>query len=187
MPSPEQGIKFLDAYIKELQKLYVLVPESGPSNCSRPSDYELPITDEKAERAARLADEYGLNGNVFRNLIPQSFNGFEDWLALQQRKLFKQIRIIPQIKAKIEKPVERSQKVSLTDNEETVLYDMAEHGHQCRNRATISATTNIQEGTLKRVLKSLEGKGLIYRPNGPRSGYTITEEGMRIYKTISAD
>lgn len=89
--------------------------------------------------------------------------------------------------SKIKKSYEEGQKVSLTDNEETTLYDMTAHEHQCRLRSTISATTNIKEGTLKRVLKSLEEKGLVCRPSGLRSGYTITPEGMMVYETISAD
>jgi len=55
----KDDVEFLEAYKKELQKLYILVSESGPSNCSTPPDYELPTTDKKAERAARLADECG--------------------------------------------------------------------------------------------------------------------------------
>jgi len=58
----------------------------------------------KFERVARMADDYGFDGSLFRQLIPS-----DNPLSVQEaRKLRKQIETIPKIIAAIERPINKS-------------------------------------------------------------------------------
>jgi predicted DNA-binding transcriptional regulator AlpA len=58
----------------------------------------------KAEEIARIADKYGFDGSLFRELFP-----VEDPLSIRQaERLTKKIETIPRIIASIEKPVDKS-------------------------------------------------------------------------------
>ncbi len=137
----------------------------------------------RAGRAALLAVENGFDGRKFTSLAID-----DDPTSLQsRRRLREQFETIPIIIAKMEKSEEEEQKVSLTDNELQLLYDMANHENECRHRYIISTATEIPESTLKTILKAFEEKGWIDHPKGSRKGFTITVEGLRIYENISAD
>lgn len=99
-----KDVEFLEAYQKELHKFDKIVWELCPCDFVPLSDDTLPTTDEKDERVARLADENGFDGSLFRNLTI-----FDDPTSLQsKRRLRKQIETIPKIIAAIEKPPDRS-------------------------------------------------------------------------------
>ena len=179
--SKKEDIEFLQAYLKSLQHGYITLEDLSKADLTKTD--ELPTTSPDAERAARLADDNGFEGSLFRYLIPSDVPSIRQL----RRRLKKQVETIPRIIAKIEKSEEEGQKISLTDNELQLLYDMASQKNQCRHRAAIYATTKIAESTLKTILKDFEKKGWIYRPKGLRSGYTITVAGIQIYEIISAD
>lgn len=186
MPSPEKDIEFLQAYQKKLQELYQILSElSYPQDFTPVPEDEVPVISPDAKLVARLADYNGFDGSLFRDLTGDIDP--DPTSASSMRHLRKKFQTIPRIIAKIEKSHEKEQKISLTDNELQLLYDMANKKNECRHRSEIHATTSIAESTLKTILKDFEKKGWINRPKGPRSGYTITVEGLKIYEAISAN
>ena len=101
MPDNKE-VEFLKVYLKRLQENYQILSELAPWEIQLPEN-----TSEDTEHAARIADGNGFDGNIFRNLFPLRLsNELECWLLRQRLK--KQIKIIPRIIAKIEKPVDRS-------------------------------------------------------------------------------
>ena len=66
--SIKDDVEFLEAYLKKLIKAEWELSELEPWDLVSGSDDTIPTTDEDAERAARLADDYGFEGNIFRNL-----------------------------------------------------------------------------------------------------------------------
>ena len=148
MPSSKQDIQFLQEYLKWLIKTEKDLLELAPSDIVPASDDTPPITDEKAERAARLADDNGFDGNIFRNLWGYGLEPAE-WILTTSRYIRKQIATIPRIIAKIEKT------------------DKTEQGWHIENGQVFYDGTDLQfpTGQIQEVLKKLvdsEGKTVLY-------------------------
>ncbi|MHC4539733.1 MAG: hypothetical protein ACYS74_08135 [Planctomycetota bacterium] len=84
------------------------------------------------------------------------------------------------------KEFEETDNATLTDIEWTLLVDMAKNPRITRDQETISTYTDIKQRTLKTLLKRFEERGWISRPHGPRSGYLITEKGVRVHNSIKS-
>jgi predicted DNA-binding transcriptional regulator AlpA len=101
-----KDVEFLKAYLKKLQDDFQTLDYLCPNDIVRhPKDYT-PVTRPDDERVARLADENGFNGNIFRNLLKADDEPVN--IEKMQRGIYKQIKIIPKIIAAIEKPADRS-------------------------------------------------------------------------------
>jgi len=103
MPSLKEDVELLKAYLKELQKRYEVIWELSREDFNPPSD-DIPTTSQNEERVARLADDNGFDGSLFRNLTKN-----DDPTSLQSiRHLEREIETIPRIIAQIEKPADHS-------------------------------------------------------------------------------
>jgi len=99
-----KDIEFLLSYQWRLQKNYQVISELCPCDLAPLSDEILSSTDEKAERVARLADENGFNGSLFRGLAVDG-----DAISLRSLgRIHKQIETVPRIIAQINKSPDRS-------------------------------------------------------------------------------
>ncbi len=95
-------VTFLREFLADRQEMYgrgldlhesELLPDQNPD--------APPTTSPEAERAARLAESVGLDGNTFRALLPEG----EEWtVAGARRDLKKQIRLLPEVIANLENP-----------------------------------------------------------------------------------
>ncbi len=96
----DNNVEFLESFRNELIRTYQIVSELCPSDFAPVPDDPLPTKDEKAERVARLADENGFDGSLFRNSTT-----FDDPTSLlSMRLLGKQNETIYKIIAAIDKP-----------------------------------------------------------------------------------
>jgi predicted transcriptional regulator len=190
--SIQDDIKFLKAYCKQLQWFDQSL-EKDPEECGFSVAGDMPDEDPRDERTAQIANKCGLDGNLYQ--IKYFWKPYANiytnvYSPEAKRRRRRQIETIHKIIDAIEESRKKpkiSAKILLTDKETDVLYDMAAHPNLCRHRLTISTANGIKESTLKLILKCFEKKGWVTRPNGPRKGYIITEEGLQIYEKISAD
>ena len=91
-------IEFLKDYLQKLRELYRTVEELSEEDFTQTET--LPQTSPDEERVARLADQSGFEGNLFRALDADIKWDFQCAL----RKHHKQINIIPKIITKLEEP-----------------------------------------------------------------------------------
>ncbi|OQA91384.1 MAG: hypothetical protein BWY26_01014 [Elusimicrobia bacterium ADurb.Bin231] len=156
MTSSKQDIKFIKNYLKELQKSYKILSEITYEDLIISSDQgDVPTTSSEAERVARLADEYGFDGTLYRNLIPD----FDDNpTSLQSmRHLRKQIEVIPKIIAKIEKTIKTKNKEIIKPKD---LVDLAKALTQVHISRT-QIKRDIAAGKIKSYRKSPRGKHIV--------------------------
>ncbi len=99
-------VEFLRAYLKSLQDSYQTLDYLCPDDFVLPPDDYIPTTSPEAERVARLADDNGFDGNLFRCLL----KGDDGPVSIPSisRYLYEQIETIPRIIAAIERPADRS-------------------------------------------------------------------------------
>ena len=99
--SKQDDIEFLNSRLQCLQRDYGTLQELLPCDLLPTSD-DPPQTSEEDERCAQLADKYGLNGSLFRNLFPlyPDRNGVDFELLIKRYR--KQIEMVPRIIAAIE-------------------------------------------------------------------------------------
>jgi len=98
--SKQAAIEFLKSYLEKLQVQYGDLEQLCPQDL-RPLE-DPPRTSADAERCARLADRYGFDGNLFRNLLPSPPDpdavDYEQALA----KVRREIETIPRIIVRME-------------------------------------------------------------------------------------
>ncbi len=91
---------FLRKFLAKLQADYAKLDENFHESDFGPA--ALPSTSEDAERAARLADSMGLDGNTLRDLTPVAD---AEWtLAMVLRQLKREIELIPRVIDALENP-----------------------------------------------------------------------------------
>ena len=93
-------VEFLKSDLKRLRQEYQLGDALCDSDLQSPQDM-LPETSDNAEQCARLANQYGFDGNVFRNLVPPSLDERPN-IRAELRILQKRIELIPLIISAIE-------------------------------------------------------------------------------------
>jgi len=152
--SIKDNAAFLKAYQKDLQESYHIAHElCYPDDFIPVPEGEVPTTPPDSERVARLADDNGFDGSLFRDLTN---NG--DPTSLQSMKsLKKKIETIPRIIAKIEKAVETEHDETL---EPTDLIDLA----KALTYVQISRTQikrDIYKGKIKSYRKDSKGKHFV--------------------------
>lgn len=162
-------IEFLKRFFSELQSYYQIAQGLSQSDIS-PS--ENTSTDE--ERCARIADDYGFDGNLFRNLYR------EERLSIIEKSLKKRIETIPRIIAAIE---HYSTKKQLSENDLSILFFLKSQQRPIK-QAEIVAGTDLSRRTIGKCLEMLRKERLVYRPNGERKGESITEAGSRQIQDI---
>lgn len=96
----QDNIEFLKSRLRLLQEGYKTLQELLP--CDLLPDDEPPKTSEDEERCARLADEYGFDGNLFRNLFPLDPDHDNVDFNLYLRRYRQQIGMIPRIIVAVE-------------------------------------------------------------------------------------
>ena len=103
-PVPPQGkpdVEFLHSQLQRLQVAYEDLQHLIPQDLLPTGDGP-PETSDDEERCARLADQYGFDGSLFRNLFPLHPDHIsEDWNVLLCR-IEEKIETIPRIIAAIE-------------------------------------------------------------------------------------
>ena len=105
--SKKDNIKLLEDYRKELLHQKQTLPELERSDFHLSNEPYTPSPED--EQAARLADDFGFDGSLFRNSSP--FNLYDDyqfWERWISKNIQKRIDIILRIIAEIEKPPDRS-------------------------------------------------------------------------------
>jgi len=149
MPSPEQDIKFLQAYLKKLQELYQILSElSYPQDFTPVPEDEVPVISPDAKRVARLADDNGFDDSLFRDLTGNIDP--DPTSPSSMRYLRKKIQTIPRIIEKIEKSNKTEQKWHIENGQ--VFYD--------------GTDLQFPSGQIQEVLKKLvdsEGKTVLYK------------------------
>ena len=149
--SKKEDIEFLKAYLKKLQRGYIALDHICKEDLIETD--ELPTTSPDAEHAARLADDNGVDGSLFRYIIPSDVQPIRQL----RRRLEKQIKIIPRIIAKIEKAVET---VRDETTEPTDLIDLAKALTLVyRSRSQIKR--DIYDEKIKSYRKNPKGKHLV--------------------------
>ncbi len=148
---PESDIDFLNCFLKELKEHYQTVQELSQSDVS-PSEN----TSADEERCARLADEYGFEGNLFRNLF------LNQSLSTIERTLRARIVTIPQIIIEIEK---RQTSNQFSANELEILRHLRKSPFP-QTQTAIDSGTEISRKTIGCSLAELRKKKLVERPNG---------------------
>jgi predicted DNA-binding transcriptional regulator AlpA len=103
MASQKEEVELLRAYLKKLQKWYDRSFELVPADLP-PEPDEPPTTDPEEEQIARIADDYGFDGSLFRREIRDRY----PLSAESINRLKEKIEAIPKIIAAIEKPVDKS-------------------------------------------------------------------------------
>jgi len=104
MRKGDEDTVFLRTYLLELQEELKWLVELCPQDVT--SDKDLLFTSENAEHCAHIADKYGFDGSVFRNLFFPDVNAsrgsaYADYI----KKSRQQIRLLPQIIAEIKKNI----------------------------------------------------------------------------------
>ena len=98
----KEDIQILRAYREELQHFYSTVEHLSEADC-KPQDTP-PPTSEEAEHVARLADDYGFDGSLFRNsTVNYHLGSVQHYNHLKRR-----IETIPKIIAAIERPIDNA-------------------------------------------------------------------------------
>jgi hypothetical protein len=161
MSNPKKDIEFLKKQLKKRQEWYRLSSELAPWDLTPVSD-DTPITSPEEERIARLADDYGFDGSLFRNLIHDP-----EPLSIQSiRKLAKRIETIPRIIAKIEKAIKVKQTETKTPTDLIDLSKALKHFYISRSQ-------------LKRDITAKKIKS--YRKNPKGKHYVSTSELEKNY------
>ena len=116
MTSSKQDVKILIKYEKELQKWYEASFQIIDADL-KPSPDDAPITSPEEEMVARIADDNGFDGSLFRYLMKD-----DNPLSIESiNRLRKKLKTIPRIIAKIEKEADNKQ----NDTEPNDLVDLA--------------------------------------------------------------
>lgn len=142
--SAREDIEFLKVQLKKRQKWYEESFHLAPSDLLPEPD--VPVTSPDEERIARLADENGFDGSLFRHLTKD-----HEPLSLQSiRRLEKKIETIPRIIAKIEKSAEKGQKVMPAKEEEESV-ELPSHYVTC---VEISGIISKRSDSIARTLRA---------------------------------
>ena len=83
------------------------------------------------------------------------------------------------------KPIREKNNIVLDDEEMTLLCELGGNPLTTHSQVIIATATDIPIRTIGRKLKSLESRNLVYRPKGPRKGYSITKDGEQFIKKAS--
>lgn len=100
----KRDVEFLEVYLKKLIRKYEQLLELSPHDTYLSPCDDCKIVNPEDERVARIADDYGFDGSLYRDIIVD-----DDLFSIQYAKRFrKKIDTIPQIIAAIEKPLDKS-------------------------------------------------------------------------------
>lgn len=99
MADRNQQIELLQRVLEKLQTQYQLVSELSEADFIHSSQGP-PPADPEMEKVARIAEQFGYDGNIFRNLLSSSH--ISDGL----RKTHRQIATLPKLLAKLDEPVQ---------------------------------------------------------------------------------
>ena len=91
----KDDIEFLKSFLQKLKESYATIEELCPNDLL-PADKPLHESDEE-ERVARLADDHGLDGNLFRNLYQSKSASDADDLRSMRKRCCRQIEIMPRL------------------------------------------------------------------------------------------
>ena len=107
MPNLKDNVELLKNYRQELLEQQQILHELDQSDFC--SSSEPPPPSPEIEQIARLADDFGFEGSLFRNYSPFNFNGdYQMWGRWTSKNIKERIDTIPKIIAAIEKPPDRS-------------------------------------------------------------------------------
>lgn len=101
----QKEIELLKTHLKKLLKQQKMLADLSPAEFYSSNELENPNLD--IEQIAKLADNYGFDGSLFRNLSP--YDDFDLWMKWAVKNIQKQIDMIPRIIARIERPVDNSE------------------------------------------------------------------------------
>lgn len=173
--SDSSDIEFLKEFLKRQQSLYRTVSDMGQHEFQEAAELKTP---DDCERCARLADELGFDGNLFRVLF------YEEDLAISLRKSREGIKTIPRMIAVIEeglgKVLDESSGGYVPSAEEfKVLRCLA--GSAARlTQVKIEVGTNLSRKTIGIYLRRLHEMGLVDYPKGKKQGAALTEQGRAV-------
>ena len=202
MSSRKQDIEFLRTYLRQRRRWYEESDDLVWADLDEPParyGKEYRASKKRAEhireayeaeekRVAGLAEANGLDPGPFLDYLLET-PGKNPLRPKAIERLGRKIQTCTRLIAKLEGSEEDATAEThaiapLSPNELKLLHDMADYKGACRVRATIAASTEISESTLKTLLPALEKEGLIERPRGPRSGYAITVKGIERTKAL---
>lgn len=167
-------VELLKSYLRELQEAHESLDHLCPEDFSPPPD--IPMTDERAEQVARVADQYGFEGNTFRLLWWDFEPGtlqHKKWLARQIETLPKLIAAIEQTANKVTLPPEAA---LLNVHQVALILGWAEGTVRARDKAGLLPKPQKFGGTLQWNREDLQA--WLEHNCPPRNAWERMQEGL---------
>ena len=179
MARTDDDLAFLRAYLDQLRKECDGFDRVDPAhfnvvdsnNTARSADTGTTSVEE--ERCARLADDLGFDGDIFRDLYYQRAS---HEARIQQRR----IAVLSRLVNKLESLHSFSRKkIDLTSDHVQILRFLAQQ-KVLTKQLDIEIAVQRCRKTVGKRLRELRSYGLVVRPRGQRTGETITDAGRQI-------